>query len=36
MKRVPVSKRKSAKSFNRGASKTRRENIAARRGGWRL
>lgn len=36
MKRVPVSKRRSVRSFNRGSGKTRRENLAARRGGWRL
>lgn len=36
MKRIPESRRRSARKFNAGASRTRRENIAARRGGWRL
>lgn len=36
MRRRPVNKRKSAKSFNRNAGKTHAFNKRIQRGGWRL
>lgn len=36
MSRRSVNRRKSARSFNRGVGRSRRENFSIMRGGWRL
>lgn len=36
MSRFRVNRRKSARSFNRGNGRRRRENFMIMRGGWRL
>lgn len=36
MRRKSVNKRKGAKRFNKGASKTHKMNLKVMRGGWRL